>query len=329
MSSHPEADALVRTCLAHPGDETPRLILADWLDDTGEPHNAAWAGYIRARAAADRHEGGDPEWQAADRAAGRYADHVIADLRIPVGDFLRDPDAVLRLVPAPNLNLRLAGHTVPRSVIELVPESVARENILLPIHGGNRRMLAASDDPTNWETVRKLEFILNTSVVLVGSPTDDVEAAINGHYGQTETECVDSISYIWPDLASEVGNDAHVAGRLFVGAFMHRSPGFEVLLQSGRGRVTFLPNARNEVFAEDIPLPAFTRLLHHLGELPVGRQVTADGLVRREVEVPAAVTDRFPIDFEVRDGEHPPRWLRVTYRWERKYPEPPPRRRRL
>lgn len=37
-----EFTALIRTCKAEPDDDAPRLILADWLDDHGEPERAAF-----------------------------------------------------------------------------------------------------------------------------------------------------------------------------------------------------------------------------------------------------------------------------------------------
>lgn len=38
------ADALLEDILEHPGDNTPRLVYADWLDDNGDPERA---GFIR------------------------------------------------------------------------------------------------------------------------------------------------------------------------------------------------------------------------------------------------------------------------------------------
>src|SRR5262249_12312474 len=49
---------------------------------------------------------------------------------------------------------------IPKSVIELVPESVARENVVIPlaIEGNVLKIITA--DPSNYETLQKLQFIL-------------------------------------------------------------------------------------------------------------------------------------------------------------------------
>lgn len=46
MTDH---DALYAAVLAHPDDNTPRLVLADWLDDQGDAAMAARAEFIRAQ----------------------------------------------------------------------------------------------------------------------------------------------------------------------------------------------------------------------------------------------------------------------------------------
>src|SRR5438046_8856980 len=53
---------------------------------------------------------------------------------------------------------------IPKAVIELVPESVARENVILPLslEGNTLKILTA--DPSNYETLQKLQFILNKDV---------------------------------------------------------------------------------------------------------------------------------------------------------------------
>lgn len=105
MSSHPDADAFVRAFLRNPPDETQRLVFADWLDDTGEPHNAAWAGYIRAKAAAAREPFGSAAWQAWNDEAARFAADVRAELSLPAGVFVNYPDSLLRLLPGPNITV--------------------------------------------------------------------------------------------------------------------------------------------------------------------------------------------------------------------------------
>jgi len=82
---------------------------------------------------------------------------------------------------------------IPHSIIELVPESVARENTCIPIEFKGERLVVAVPDPMNYEVMDKLTFILNRDVELTMASKEGIQAAINRHYGQSETESVDSM----------------------------------------------------------------------------------------------------------------------------------------
>jgi type IV pilus assembly protein PilB len=82
---------------------------------------------------------------------------------------------------------------IPHSVIEMVPESVARENSVVPLEFENDRLTVAVVDPMNFEVVEKLRFILNRDVDMKMAAKDAIVDAINRHYGQNETESVDSM----------------------------------------------------------------------------------------------------------------------------------------
>src|SRR5216684_5448581 len=49
--------------------------------------------------------------------------------------------------------------TIPQSVVELVPESVARENFVLPMNQENGILKIILNDPTDLDTIQKLQFI--------------------------------------------------------------------------------------------------------------------------------------------------------------------------
>jgi type IV pilus assembly protein PilB len=87
----------------------------------------------------------------------------------------------------------LTDLTVPPSVIELVPESVARENVVLPMSQENGALKIAVSDPGDFDTLQKLQFILNKDIQPMLAPREQIIEAINRHYGQTETESVDSM----------------------------------------------------------------------------------------------------------------------------------------
>jgi type IV pilus assembly protein PilB len=78
----------------------------------------------------------------------------------------------------------LADMTIPPSVIHLVPESVARENTVLPLAYEDGAITLVTADPTDFDTMQKLQFILNKDLRPVRSSREQIALAINRHYGQ-------------------------------------------------------------------------------------------------------------------------------------------------
>ena len=91
--------------------------------------------------------------------------------------------------------------TIPAAVVELVPESVARENVVLPMSQENGALKIIMSDPSDFDTVQKLQFILNKDIQPVLAPREQIVEAINRHYGQSETESVDSMLAEFTDTA--------------------------------------------------------------------------------------------------------------------------------
>jgi type IV pilus assembly protein PilB len=110
--------------------------------------------------------------------------------------------------------INLTEVTIPQSVIELVPESVARENIVLPMSQENGALKIIMSDPTDFDTMQKLQFILNKDIQPALAPREQIVEAINRHYGQTETESVDSMLQEFTDTAidfTETDASGHLA----------------------------------------------------------------------------------------------------------------------
>jgi type IV pilus assembly protein PilB len=89
--------------------------------------------------------------------------------------------------------INLDGREISPSVIELVPESVARENMVIPLALEDDSLLVAISDPMAVEVLDKLRFILNRDIKVAIAPVDAIQTSINRHYGQSETESVDSM----------------------------------------------------------------------------------------------------------------------------------------
>ncbi|MBL8797429.1 MAG: Flp pilus assembly complex ATPase component TadA [Planctomycetia bacterium] len=90
---------------------------------------------------------------------------------------------------------------IPASVIEQVPESVARENDVLPLAAENGTLMVIMSDPTNTDAIDKLKFILDKEIVPVLATREQIKEAINRHYGQTDQESVDSMIQEFTDTA--------------------------------------------------------------------------------------------------------------------------------
>jgi type IV pilus assembly protein PilB len=91
--------------------------------------------------------------------------------------------------------------TIPEQVIELMPESVARENAVLPVEEQDTRLKICMSDPTDVDTIEKLRFILNRDVTISVAPRANILETINRVYGQIEGESADSILQEFTDTA--------------------------------------------------------------------------------------------------------------------------------
>jgi type IV pilus assembly protein PilB len=87
----------------------------------------------------------------------------------------------------------LEGRQIPNSVIELVTESMARENLVIPIDVAGDSVVIAMHNPNNIEVLDKLRFVMNRDLKVVMATLESIQGAINRHYGQTETESVDTM----------------------------------------------------------------------------------------------------------------------------------------
>ena len=90
---------------------------------------------------------------------------------------------------------------IPEQVIELMPESVARENAVLPIEEQDTRLKICMSDPTDVDAIEKLRFILNRDVTISVAPRANILETINRVYGQIEGESADSILQEFTDTA--------------------------------------------------------------------------------------------------------------------------------
>ena len=81
-------------------------------------------------------------------------------------------------------SVNLSGMNDPSTIIEMVPESVARENVLIPIAEKNGLLQIAMRDPFDYDTILKVQFILARDIEPALASEEQIVDAINRHYGQ-------------------------------------------------------------------------------------------------------------------------------------------------
>jgi len=96
----------------------------------------------------------------ATRVAGESGSRLYEEvLRLGYGD----PERVMKVLAKANRMpfVSLDGMMIPEQIIDLVPESVSRENTIIPLEEEGPRLRVATSDPTDIDTQEKLRFILN------------------------------------------------------------------------------------------------------------------------------------------------------------------------
>ncbi len=97
--------------------------------------------------------------------------------------------------------INLDDTPIPPHIVELVPESVARENKILPLAEEDDALTVLASDPLDLEAFDKLRFILNRKIEIALAPRARILEAINKYYGQIEGESADSMLQEFTDTA--------------------------------------------------------------------------------------------------------------------------------
>lgn len=89
--------------------------------------------------------------------------------------------------------INLEETEIASAAVQMLPESVARENMVCPVTVEDDKLTVAIADAMNYDVLDKLRFILNREIGVVLASKESILAAINRNYGASETESVDSI----------------------------------------------------------------------------------------------------------------------------------------
>ena len=97
--------------------------------------------------------------------------------------------------------VNLADISVPEEIVQLLPESVARENTIFPLSESDGTLRIATCDPTDMDAQEKLRFILNREVEMALAVREQIVESINRHYGLSDGESADSMLQEFTDTA--------------------------------------------------------------------------------------------------------------------------------
>jgi hypothetical protein len=125
-------------------------------------------------------------------------------------NFLKIRGAVSGPKPEPGAGVpvgQLAQQHTPPDVLQLVPEAVARENVVFPLSFDGETVTLASCDPGNVALADRLRFLLAKNVNLLLARREEIVEAIDLGYGQLELESV-SMFEAEEDLALDDSVDA-------------------------------------------------------------------------------------------------------------------------
>ena len=135
----------------------------------------------------------------------------LADTLVKLG-YCTAQDVIQAVAEFNNLkSVELENVAIARAVIEMVPESVARENIIIPLNAENGSLQVCMSDPMDLDTIQKLTFILNKDIQPILAPREQIIEAINRYYGQSETESVDSMLAEFTDTAIDTTETEAIA----------------------------------------------------------------------------------------------------------------------
>ena len=238
VATSPDTDAFMRKYLERPSDSTARLVFADELEETGAPHYAAWAHYIRLKAEADRYPADSATRFELDRHAGQYALYIRARLTVPAKLFVGYPKSLLQLLPAQNITVRIGRFRPTDSALARVREDVARALPILPLDDRAGALIVATPTPVEPHAVSLVHAALSPSVVVIGAERAKIVRALDAAYAARHSALVldDALADDLPrEFETVPGPYAVADGSDFLDDVLHAAE------RRGADLITFVP----------------------------------------------------------------------------------------
>ncbi|MCS6863892.1 MAG: TIGR02996 domain-containing protein [Gemmataceae bacterium] len=198
--THQQACAFLRKYLAQPTNAAARLVFADWLEETGQPQNIAWAAYIRRRHEADQLPAGSAARADADQQAAQAADAIRARLTIPAQLFVSYPKSLLQLLPPAQITVQLADFTVADHVCACLTGHQTHHYQIMPLDRQETTLLIAAARPRCEWTRQQLEHRTPWNIVMVAADAEELRDAIARHYPRHDAAAEDeaNVAAVFP-----------------------------------------------------------------------------------------------------------------------------------
>jgi uncharacterized protein (TIGR02996 family) len=196
-------DDLLQTIIENPDDDALRLVFADWLEDHSELERAEFIrvqielaklpNLDKRRPVLEerqtelllRNEG---EWVKPIRhcvVSWTFQRGFITEVTLTVAMYQKHTFELVRQVPIRRMWVGRAEVTICGSARALVPDSIARECLVLPLghgHFPDDCLVVAVPSPIDFDLLQRLHFILNRNLAVVEAARPRLEEAINRHY---------------------------------------------------------------------------------------------------------------------------------------------------
>lgn len=197
-------DDFLQALIEHPDDDALRLVFADWFEEHGEPERAE---FIRVQIELAKLPNADKrrpllEKRQTDLLARNeeawvrpIRDRVlswtfhrgfVAEVALTVDAYMKYTFELVRLTPLRRMWVDRMDVEIRASAMKLVPESIARESLAVPLGllKDHDALVATMPSPIDDDLVTKLNFILNRNIAAVEGASEQLQLAINRHYGQ-------------------------------------------------------------------------------------------------------------------------------------------------
>jgi uncharacterized protein (TIGR02996 family) len=198
-------DELLHAVIENPDDDALRLVFADWLEEHSELERAEFirvqielAKLLKVddrRPELERRETellarNESEWVEPIRhcvLSWTFARGFIAEVAMTVDMYQKHTFELLNLAPIRRMSVDGAEVEISGSARRLVPESIAREALILPLGHGHffhdECLVVAVPSPIDDDVMQRLNFILNRNIAAVEAPRRGLEEMIDRYYG--------------------------------------------------------------------------------------------------------------------------------------------------